>query len=268
MLGCQQLVDDLNNIRKKQYDEIKILEEFPNMGAFVSEAEKLSPFNEYVDLLERLTIHEVVKTLEILANKLNRNRIVLFLDDAALTLTPGYMREFFDVIRSLKSPRISPKASVYPGTTEYGPRFHVGHDAVKVDCWFNVEDKSYSQFMDQFILKRFPGIQTSIPKDIIDLLKYAAFGIPRVFINLIREFEQRKKSKGSQEVFNTVIDEQAALIKAQYKALPQKMPQYTTIINTGDDLFEKITSTLTAENHQIRQKGKTNNNWDSTEARV
>jgi hypothetical protein len=256
ILGCQQVIDDLHDIEQKRYSNLDFLKEFSNLEVFVSQTEKGLSSNEYVDLIERLTIHEVVKILETLANKLNRKKIVLFLDDAALTLTPGYMREFFDVLRSLKSSRISPKASVYLGTTEYSPRFHVGHDAEKVDCWFNVEDKSYSQFMDQFIEKRFPGILTSIPKDIIDLLKYAAFGIPRIFINLIRAFEERKKNRRIQEVFNRVIDEQAALIKAEYNSFTHKMPQYKTIIHTGDDLFEKIISILTEENHQIQQKGK------------
>jgi len=256
ILGCQQLVDDLNNSQEKPFIELNILDEFPNLETFVSQVEEASPQNEQWDLIERLTIQKVIKTLEMLANKLNRKKIVLFLDDAALSLTAGYMREFFDVFRSLISPRISPKASVYPGTTEYGPRFHVGHDAVKVECWFNVEDKSYSEFMDQFIKKRFPDIPNSIPKDIINLLKYAAFGIPRVFINLIRDFEQRKKEKGNQEVFNRVINEQADLIKAEYLSLSKKMPQYKTIIHTGDDLFEKITTLLTEENRRIQEKGE------------
>jgi len=256
-LGCQQLVDDLNNSKKKPPIEFNVLDEFPDLETFVSQVEKGSPQaqDEYWDLIERLTIQKVVKILEMLANRLNRKRIVLFLDDAALTLTPSYMREFFDVFRSLKSSRISPKASVYPGTTEYGPRFHVGHDADKVNCWFNVEDNSYSAFMDQFIQKRFPDIQKSISPDVINLLKYAAFGIPRVFINLIKEFEQGKKKKGSQEVFNMVIDEQADLIKAEYLSLSEKMPQYKTIIHTGDDLFEKITTLLTEENRRYHEKG-------------
>lgn len=256
ILGCQQLVKDISDAQEKQYRKLNLLKEFPDLGTFVSQAGKGSPSSEHADLIERLTIHEVVKTLEMLANKLNKSRIVLFLDDAALTLTPGFMREFFDLFRSLKSSRISPKASVYPGTTEYGPRFHMGHDAVKVDCWSSVEDINYNMFMDQFIEKRFPAHLVSIPKDIIDLFKYAAFGIPRVFINLIRAFEERKKNKRPQEVFNTVIDEQAALIKAEYLSLSLKMPQYKTIIHTGNDLFEKITAILTEENRRFQEKGK------------
>jgi hypothetical protein len=256
LLGCQQLITDLNDTWGKGYAEINILNEFLNLENFISQTEKGIANEEHGELIARLTIHEVEKTLETLANGLNRKKIVLFLDDAALTLTPDYMREFFDVFRSLKSSRISPKASVYPGTTEYGPRFHVGHDAVKVDCWPNVEDIGCSKFMDQFIEKRFPDILKSIPKDIIDLLKYAAFGIPRAFINLIRDFEETKKNKRSQEVFNTVIDEQAALIKAEYLSLSQKMPQYKTIIRTGDDLFEKMTDILTEENRRYQKEGK------------
>lgn len=257
ILGCQQLVVDLINSKEKSSLEFNIINEFPTLEIFVSQVEKGLTCDEHWDLINRLTIQKVTKILEMLANKLNRKRVVLLLDDAALTLTTDYMREFFDVFRSLIGTRISPKASVYPGTTEYGPRFHVGQDAIKVDCWFNVEDKSYSEFMDQFIKKRFPDIPNSIPKDIINLLKYAAFGIPRVFINLIRDFEQGIiKAKGNQEVFNRVIEEQADLIKAEYRSLSEKMPQYKTIIYTGDILFEKITALLRVENQRLHEKDK------------
>jgi hypothetical protein len=256
LLGCQQLITDLNDTHRKRYLDLNILNEFPNLRDFVSQTEKGIANEEHAELIARLTIYEVEKTLETLANKLDRNKIVLFLDDAALTLTPNYMQEFFDVFRSLKSSRISPKASVYPGTTEYGPRFHVGHDAIKVDCWSNVEDIDYRKFMDQFIKKRFPDIPKLIPKDIIDLLKYAAFGIPRAFINLIRDFEERRKDKRSQKVFNMVIEGQADLIKAEYRSLSKKMPQYKTIIRTGDDLFEKMTDILTGENQRFQKEGR------------
>ncbi|MCU0286950.1 MAG: zinc ribbon domain-containing protein, partial [Acidobacteria bacterium] len=255
ILGCQQLADLINSNEKSSL-EFNIANEFPKLETFVSQVEKGLTYDEHWDLINILTIQKVTKILEMLANKLNRKRVVLLLDDAALTLTTDYMREFFDVFRSLTGTKISPKASVYPGTTEYGPRFHVGHDAVKVDCWFNVEDKSYSEFMDQFIKKRFPDIPNSISRDIINLLKYAAFGIPRVFINLIRDFEQSiKKAKGNQEIFNRVIEEQANLIKAEYLSLSEKMPQYKRIIYVGDELFEKITTLLIEVNRRYQEKG-------------
>jgi hypothetical protein len=256
LLGCQQLITDLNDLEGNRHVDLNIVNKFPLLDDFVSQTEKGIINEEHAELIARLTILEVEKTLETLADMLGKKKIILFLDDAALTLTPDYMREFFDVFRSLKSSRISPKASVYPGTTEYSPRFHIGEDAEKVDCWPNVEDRSYSDFMDQFIEKRFPTISNSIPNDIIDLLKYASFGIPRAFINLIRSFEESKKRKGSQEAFNAVIDEQAALIKAEYRSYSQKRPQYKTIIGTGDDLFEKITDIVTEENRAFQKNGR------------
>jgi len=263
ILGCRQLVADLRNIDKKEYNNFDFLNEFTNLEVFISQIEKdpLS-YSEYGELIQRLTIYEVVRIIDLLINKLDRRGMVLFLDDAALTLSHEYMREFFDIFRSLKTPRISPKASVYPGSTEYGPRFHIGQDAIIEDCWPCVEDKSYREFMDRFLEKRFPTLSPSIPNDIIELFKYISFGIPREFINLISDFEKNKdnKDKRNQEVFNTIIEDHAELIKAEYLSFSEKNPQYKTIISTGDDLFGKIIWTLVKENRQIREKSKVEKN--------
>lgn len=126
------------------------------ISEFVSKAEKLkaSQLNNDI-LISILSISTVTEAIERIAKILNRNRSILMLDDAALSLTPEYLVEFFDIFRSLKSKLISPKASVYPGTTQYGPRFHIGQDAEMVECWMSVENNTYSSFMDSLIKKRF-----------------------------------------------------------------------------------------------------------------
>ena len=83
-------------------------------------------------LISKLSIQRITTIIDELLKHSKRKRCILLLDDAALTLTPDYMVEFFDVFRSLKTQNISPKASVYPDTTQYGPRFHIGQDAEEV----------------------------------------------------------------------------------------------------------------------------------------
>jgi len=252
LLGCYQLRSDMGN-------EFKILEEdSPTMSKerleeFVSRAEKGDLSESDNEVITTVTIHKVIALLEHLASILSKKRIVLLLDDAALTFTPDYMVEFFDIFRSLKTNIISPKASVYPGTTEYGPRFLVGQDAEEVNVWLNIENSDFGSFMDEMIQKRFRTVKDDISKDIIELLKYASFGVPRAFIGLLRDYVQ-SKGKTAQKKFNNVINEQAKLILNGYFSLKKKMPQYKLIIEIGHELFRKIVEIVTSKNKKLQNE--------------
>ncbi|MCK5878101.1 MAG: hypothetical protein KAG43_10735, partial [Candidatus Marithrix sp.] len=156
---------------------------------------------------------------------------------------------FFDIFGSLKTINIAPKASVYPGTTVYGPRFHVGHDAEKVSSWLEIHNDNYSQFMDDLIERRSLNIE-AMDKDIVEIFKYAAFGIPRHFINLLRNYSQ-SQLKTYQQRFNKVIEQQAESIKTEYLSFAIKLPQYQNIIDTGWLLHEKMVEIITIDNKNI-----------------
>jgi hypothetical protein len=253
LLGCYQLQIDLKRppVLFKEYSLLSKNE----LEDFTSQVEKCISKPGHDEIISALTINNTINVLENLILKLKRKRIVLLLDDAALTLTPDYLIEFFDVLRSLKTSKIAPKASVYPGTTQYGPRFHLLHDAEKVEAWFDVENENYSIFMDKLIEKRFTHLPEKISKDILELFKYAAFGIPRAFIALLRSYLQNGSQK-LQKRFNEVINSQAALVKDEYLSLRQKMPQYKSIIKTGYELFENIINTLTEENKKYSSRNE------------
>jgi len=251
ILSCYKLVDEgeySDIVFDDEYDFLnkKLLEEF------VSQAEKGTALSQYDELITKLTINSVIKIIESLAIKLKRKKVVLFLDDAALSLTPDYMIEFFDIFRSLKTVRISPKASVYPGTPS-GPRLHIGHDVEPFQAWIDIETDYYSAFMDDIIEKRSLTVKTAIPKDIIELFKYASFGVPRFFLNLLRRFLQ-DSGKSTQQKFNNVISEQVKLIKGEYLSLYQKMPQYKSIIETGFYLFETIVDDIAKANKNLQNE--------------
>ena len=128
---------------------------------FINNAEKgIYSNNESIsvissDLISELNIKFVSDEIENFINKTQRKRCILLLDDAALNLTPDYMIAFFDVFRSLISIRISPKATVYPRTTEYGPRFHIGQDVTTTDAWISIEDDEFDNVMEDLFSKRF-----------------------------------------------------------------------------------------------------------------
>ncbi|MCP4547115.1 MAG: zinc ribbon domain-containing protein [bacterium] len=214
---------------------------------FVSLAEKgMTAEAASSDIFSKLAFQYVIDIIEDLSADLKRTRAIILLDDAALTLTPDYLVEFFDVFRSLKTRAIAPKASVYPGTTEYGPRFHVGHDAEKVDAWPFFQAADYGKFMGSLMETRLAAAAEQVPNDIIQLFEYAAFGVPRAFINLIRNFT--RTGGNTQQRYNNVINTQRQFITDEYFSLQSKLPQFKDIIQVGYDLFRSIVGVIAKEN--------------------
>jgi hypothetical protein len=249
LLSCYKLIDEGNRKDIELNNEYDFVNK-ESLEEFVAQAEKGTVSSQHDDLITKLTFNSVIKIIEYLAIKLRRKRVVILLDDAALSLTPDYMIEFFDIFRSLKTAKISPKASVYPATPT-GPRLHVGQDAEPVSSWIDIEKSDYSEFMDALIEKRSLDVKTVIPADIIELLKYASFGVPRVFLNLLRRFVQ-DSGKTTQQKFNSIVNEQAKLIRVEYLSLYQKMPQYKSIIETGFFLFETIVDEIAKANKNLQ----------------
>lgn len=199
----------------------------------------------------RLTIDRVKQLLIRSADVLKRRRVVLLLDDAALTLTPEYLSHFFDIYRALKAPRIAPKASVYPGTTEYGPNFHAGHEADTVFVWKRVTDGNYLAFMQDIGAKRFPDME-QIPEESRAMLAYSAFGVPRAFMTLVRSYlKNSKRQSTSQSTFNVTIDEFLADRVREYMTLKDKKPQFATIVDVGKRLFDRMVEEVANANQAL-----------------
>lgn len=235
---------------------LKVLDQAPdqpelsleNLQSFIEAVEKQQYTSSYDELVYAISVEKTIFYIERAVAAKNRKRAILLLDDAALTLTPAYMIEFFEVFRSLKTAHISPKASVYPGSTQYGPRFHLGHDAEPVNVWLSIEDPKYLSFMSALTSNRFET-NLEIPEEILDLLKYAAFGNPRSYIMMVREYEQGESST-TQSGFNKVISERKGFITEEYLSLSQKLPQYSGIISTGQEFISRIIFTLKTINHE------------------
>ncbi len=248
-LGLLEIEDDeliYSNVLSK--DKLK---------SFIELAERYDSIPEYDDLIKFLSIQKTIDILNHLKELAKRKRIIVLLDDAALTLTPDYMIEFFDIFRSLKTTTISPKASVYPGTTQYGPRFHIGQDAEEVSIWLSVDNSSYSNFMDTLLKKRFADDNIDIPNEIVEILKFAAFGIPRAFISLLRDYNNDTGTT-IQQKFNNIINNRKNLLTNEYKSFILKLPQYSSIINIGYELFETIIKEITKANKDDIQEKQIN----------
>lgn len=198
-----------------------------------------------------LTIDRVKSLLLLTAERFDRKRVILLMDDAALTLAPEFMSHFFDIFRALKAARIAPKASVYPATTEYGSSFHVSHEAESIFVWKNVTDENYQGFMQGIAQKRFPTLISGISTEVRNLLAYAAFGVPRSYMALARSFEKSQSGSSTtgtvQQAFNRVIAEFCSEKEKEYLSLASKAPVLETIIKAGNTSFQKIVEVVSAE---------------------
>ncbi len=252
-LGCYNILEEMSTPDLTySLNETSFSKEIVN--EFVEKAEKLkaSQLSDH-ELISILTIPKVIDIIENLTQQFSRTRAILMLDDAALSLTPDYLVEFFDIFSSLKTKNISPKASVYPGTTQYGPRFHVGQDAEMVKCWLSVEDDTYSSFMNSLIIKRFSSYVTGVANEILELFKYASFGVPRAFISLLRNYKSND-NKNAQAMFNSVVDLQAKFIETEYLSISQKLLQYKKVIDIGYQFFKKVCEEIKEDNKVLHSE--------------
>jgi hypothetical protein len=213
---------------------------------FVSLLERGSGSLQYEEFGQNLTVDHVIRSVRLLCDKFSRKRVVLLLDDAALSLTDQYLIAFFEIFRLLKSEFIAPKASVYPGSTQYGPTFHASHEAEEVHLWLSVEDNEYLQIMGDIAKRRLtPEQVNSINQDILELLKYVSFGVPRTFLRLLREYLDSRAGT-SQSKINKIIERQTALFGAEYDSLGLKLKQFSSLVRAGRKLFDKAVSDIAA----------------------
>lgn len=206
---------------------------------------------EQQSAVSALTIDRVKSLLLLTAERFGRKRVVLLLDDAALTLAPEFMSHFFDIFRALKGARIAPKASVYPATTEYGSSFHVSHEAESIFVWKKVTDDNYQEFMQGIAQKRFPSLVSKMPVETRQLLAYAAFGVPRSYMALARNFDRVQAAAPStgtsQQSFNKVVTEFCSEKEKEYLSLAGKAPVLETIIGAGIACFNRVVEVVSHE---------------------
>jgi hypothetical protein len=239
LISCFDLLRDSNSDaaviqgKKPSLDETKLRE-------MVSLLERGSGIELYESFGQNLTVNDVIDALNLLRNFFSRKRIIILLDDAALSLTDQYLIAFFEIYRLLKTEIIAPKASVYPGSTQYGPTFHASHETEEVPLWLSVEDSDYSTIMGDIATRRLTDKELNgINPDTLELFKFAAFGIPRAYLRLLREYLDAKPGSSQQKI-NKIVERQAELIGAEYDSLGIKLKQFLSLVVTGRRFFEKV----------------------------
>lgn len=196
--------------------------------------------------VRELTTARVIDLVRRAYRQAERSRAVILLDDAALTLTPEFMVEFFEVVRVIKQTDLAPKCSVYPGTTQYGPRFHPHQDAFVAPAWLSVQNPKYREIMETIVRLRNPAAWKAVPADVSHLLMYAAFGVPRAYLVMMGKIA--KTGKPSQADINRVLQEHATDQRNEYRSIEQKLPQFRTLIQNGETFFDRMVKEVIKDN--------------------
>lgn len=233
----------LNNSVHIKDDDLFFVER-ATLEGLISSLEKNRPLTADQELIaDKLSITLIQNLIDTCCNTLGRKRTVLFLDDAALTLTPIYMSEILNILTALKSSTIAPKASVYPGTTEYSSKFHIGQDTMSISVWPSIESEDYAIDMDDIAKNRISDFD-QIPNEAIVLIRFAAFGISRAYLTMLFEFKEIRKTMNIQRSVNLVIESHLNARIAEYRSLGQKVPKFTSLIVAGEKVLQGMVSEI------------------------
>lgn len=198
---------------------------------------------------ETLTSATLIDTIESVVKELNLTRCVLLLDDAGHAFSSEQQQDFFEFFREVKTKVISPKAAVYPGVTNYSSSFHIGHDAEEIDVWLKPASEGYLEFMHSLLKTRIGEnafnklLET---KNNLNLLCFAAHGIPRSLLNMISKFYKSDISDtnftiklSNKEVLRVIKDNFNRTYQI-YDSLRIKLPMYEKFVDIGGSIYERF----------------------------
>lgn len=243
--GIYRSLDDL----EKKISDINLTFPKKKVEKLISLLE-LGEIDRVKDQSLELTVYELEDDIDKVMESVKKSRCVLLLDDAAHAFSPEQQHDFFEFFRKIKSRSISPKAAIYPGVTNFSPTFNIGHDAEEIDAWVNPEEDDYFWFMQTMLARRLPTeVYEKLSKDssLLKSMCFASFGIPRILLNMARNFYIETENDG---VINYEIKfTRRNLLKqikvsydsalAIYSSLSQKLPTYKNYIDEGLSVYNR-----------------------------
>lgn len=190
---------------------------------------------------------ELREAIEDLCEDLDIQRIVLLIDEAAHVFVPAQQREFFTMMRDLRSPRISVKAAVYPGATSFGQAFQPTHDATVIDVERGVTDPGYREAMRQIVLRQHPEGQAELEQygEAFDVLAFASMGNPRVLLKTYAASLRFNRAKAQ----DSIREYYRESVWAEHSNLGDRYPGHRALIDWGRTFLEhEVLPTLHARN--------------------
>lgn len=193
------------------------------------------------------------ESLEEACEELGLKRIILLVDEAAHVFVPAQQRQFFTLMRDLRSPKVAVKAAVYPGVTSYGTSFQPVHDSTVVAVDRFVTHENYLESMREIVVRQV--VQNSPPtsdsasrdgksakneksikelkvmeqnREAFNALAFASMGNPRV---LLKTYAEDKLSKSS--VKATIKRYFTEDIWSEHSSLADRYPGHSELVDWG-----------------------------------
>lgn len=236
-------------------DSIDLVFNEKDIDSYINKIE-LGIVDEISTVNELLSISILEDEIKKILSVRGMSSCVLLLDDAAHAFSKEQQYDFFELFRNIKSREISPKAAIYPGVTNFSASFHVGHDAEEINVWIKVTDDDYIEFMTKLLQKRFPAeifLQLTKDKDLLNLICYSSFGIPRALLNIVHNLWKGKKSVEMDCSRNGIlksIRQVNGLFMNIYKSLEEQLPIYKEFVKKGDGIYETLLESLKQYNKE------------------
>lgn len=187
--------------------------------------------------------------IEELCTDIGVTRIALLVDEAAHVFIPEQQRQFFTLMRDLRSPYLSVKAAVYPGATSYGESFQPTHDAAVLDIERNVTDTSYATAMREIVLKQDPSRRKEVEQygEVFDTLAFAATGNPRILLKTLTNSTPLRQNSAQKAIREYYREE----IWAEHSTLAERYPGHRALIDWGRNFLEnEVLPTVHARNQK------------------
>jgi hypothetical protein len=188
--------------------------------------------------------------IEDLCREVRLARVNLLVDEAAHVFIPEQQRQFFTLMRDLRSPYISVKAAVYPGATTFGDSFQLSHDATVVSIDRSIKDDGYLDAMRAIVVKQDASLARPIGQNeaAFNTLAYAASGNPRVLLKTIRGNKPFHRSHIRESIQKHYRDE----IWADHSDLAERYPGHRALIDWGRQFIESgVLPELYSRNHKF-----------------
>ncbi len=194
--------------------------------------------------------------VEDLCRHANLRRVALFVDEAAHVFIPQQQRQFFTLMRDLRSPFLSIKAAVYPGATAFGESFQPTHDATLLTVDRNITADGYAATMRELVLRQDRTLERPINQygEAFDVLAYAATGNPRILLKTVSHdttFNRRSAQEAIREYYREEI-------WREHSSLAERYPGHRELIDWGRRFIEsRVLPDLYSRNQKRSDGGET-----------
>lgn len=184
-------------------------------------------------------VEELRDTIQDLSDELGIKSFNLLFDEAAHIFRPEQQRQFFTLIRDLRSPYLTCNAAVYPGVTMYGSSFEAAHDARIESLHRDISDPRYREQMREIIFKQASSeLQLAIERNgqNFDALAYAVSGNPRLLLKTVALAPTLR----SGEVQTVLKDFYRTTIWAEHSGLAERYAGHKSLIDWGLKFVNEI----------------------------